>query len=273
MVGSTLGTGRADRCGRDGHPQEKEDRAPFGPSVWFAIEGGRDAGADPRRLLPMLCKAGGIDKTAIGAIRIVGDKSYAEIAKDKVEGFMATLGGDMALDDGSALERLNEAPNLPERSKPPFRKGGGRGGFGGGKPGYKGERKGGGDYSSDRKPHRGRDRDDAADRPVKPRPAKPRPAGDKPAYDKPRGERSEKGKFDKPRGDKPRGDKPKFDKPRADKPRGGDKPKFEKPKGPPPPKGKPNSKKNKARRSDASNTSKRFTLRVEKGKSRDSVQI
>ena len=113
--------------------KKKEDRAPFGPSVWFAIEGGRDAGADPRRLLPMLCKAGGIDKTAIGAIRIVGDKSYAEIAEDKVEGFMATLGGDMALDDGSALERLNEAPNLPERSKPPFRKGGGRGGFGGGR--------------------------------------------------------------------------------------------------------------------------------------------
>jgi ATP-dependent RNA helicase DeaD len=249
--------------------KKKEDRAPFGPSVWFAIDGGRDAGADPRRLLPMLCKAGGIDKTAIGAIRIVGDKSYAEIAEDKVEGFMATLGGEMALDDGSALERLSVAPNLPERSKPPFRKGGGggRGGFGGGKPGgYKGERKGGGDFKGDRKPYR--DRDGDADRTVKPRAAKPRPHGDKPAFDKPRGDRSEKGKFDKPRSDKPRGDKPWGDKPRGDKPHGdkprGDKPKFDnprasKPKGPQPPKGKPNSKKNKARRSDASNTSKRFT--------------
>ncbi|NIZ14370.1 DEAD/DEAH box helicase [Phaeobacter sp. HF9A] len=244
--------------------KKKEDRAPFGPSVWFSIAGGRDAGADPRRLLPMLCKAGGIDKSAIGAIRITDKQSYAEIAQDKVEGFMATLAGEMALDDGSALERLNEAPNLPQRSKPPFRKGGGdrgdrgeRGSYdrkpAGDRGGY--ERKGGagrrddrgdskGEYKGERKPRW--DRDESAEPAIKPRAAKPRPSGERPAYDKPRGD---KPKFDKPRGDK------KFDKPRADKP-----------KGPPPPKGKPNSKKNKARASGpASDTSKRFTPPKKKG--------
>ena len=255
--------------------KEREPRAPFGPSVWFSIDAGRDSGADPRRLLPMLCKAGGLDKTAIGAIRILDDVSYAEIAQDKAEGFLAMLGTDMALDDGSKLSQLAEAPVLPERKKPPFRKGGGRGGFGGdrGDRGDRGERNYGGDRGDrgDRGPRKPRYQSDE-ERPVSARPAKPRPSGDKPQYDKPkfdkprkyedRGDapRSKKSDFDKPKRGKDGGpgkgkfDKPKFDKPKSDRPRN------EKPKGPPPPVGKPTSKKNKARAAaSASDTSKRFT--------------
>ncbi len=280
-----------------GKKKEREPRAPFGPSVWFSIASGRDTGADPRRLLPMLCKAGGIDKTAIGAIRILDDVSYAEIAQDKAEGFVAMLGGEMALDDGSKLAQLAEAPVLPERKKPPFRKEGGRGGFGGdrgdrgdrGPREDRGERSYGGDRGDrgdrgpreDRKPYRSDDRaprkprfQSEEERPFSARPAKPRSSGDKPKFDKPKfdkpkGDKSwgDKPRSDKPRGDKPWGDKPRSDKPWGDKPRGEkgkfDKPKFDKPrgdrpKGPPPPEGKPSSKKNKARAS-ASDTSKRFT--------------
>ncbi|WP_420003534.1 DEAD/DEAH box helicase [Arenibacterium sp. LLYu02] len=238
--------------------KEREPRAPFGPSVWFSIASGRDTGADPRRLLPMLCKAGGIDKTAIGAIRILDDVSYAEIAQDKAEGFVAMLGGEMALDDGSKLAQLAEAPVLPERKKAPFRKEGGRGGFGGdrgdrgdrgerrdrGDRGDRGERSYGGDRGDrgdreERKPYRSDDRgprkpryQSDEERPVSARPAKPRHGEDKPQYDKP--------KFDKPRkyedrGDAPRGKKSDFDKPRHSKDGApakarSDKPKFDKPK-------------------------------------------
>ena len=38
-------------------PPAKE-RAPFGPSAWFALSVGRDDRAEPRWLLPMLCRAG-----------------------------------------------------------------------------------------------------------------------------------------------------------------------------------------------------------------------
>ncbi|MGR3363588.1 MAG: DEAD/DEAH box helicase, partial [Maritimibacter harenae] len=56
-----------------------EPRKEFGPATWFAVSGGRDAGAEPRRLLPMLCKAGGLSKDDIGAIRVQKDQSYVQI--------------------------------------------------------------------------------------------------------------------------------------------------------------------------------------------------
>ncbi len=194
----------------------REERAPFGPSVWFSIAGGRDNGADPRRLLPQLCKAGGLTKSDIGAIRIQKDVSYAEILESKLSSFLETLGSDMVLDDGEAVTRLANPPKLDDRGKPPFKKGGG---------GFKkdGPRGGG-------RPHRGqsdrpRGRDDNSGKPeFAGKPAKPRGAsGGKPGG-KP---------FGKPAG--------KF----AGKP-------GDKPKGPPPPKSKANSKKNKARAANSS---------------------
>ena len=49
-------------------------REAFGPSVWFSLEGGRDADAEPRRLLAMLCRIGNLSKEDIGAIRIQTDR-------------------------------------------------------------------------------------------------------------------------------------------------------------------------------------------------------
>ncbi len=40
------------------------------PMVWFRLNIGRDRNADPRWLLPLICRAGGVTKSEIGAIRI-----------------------------------------------------------------------------------------------------------------------------------------------------------------------------------------------------------
>ncbi len=40
------------------------------PMVWFRLNIGRERNADPRWLLPLICKAGGISKAEIGAIKI-----------------------------------------------------------------------------------------------------------------------------------------------------------------------------------------------------------
>jgi ATP-dependent RNA helicase DeaD len=61
-----------------------EPRAPFGPSVWFSITGGRAKGAEPRRYLPMLCKAGNITKDDVGAIRIQETESFVELRKESL---------------------------------------------------------------------------------------------------------------------------------------------------------------------------------------------
>ena len=214
-------------------------REPFGPSIWFSIAVGRDDGADPRRLLPMLCRAGGITKSDIGAIRIQGDQSYAEIREEKAEGFLETLGAEMVLDDGTAIQKLDTPPNIPATRPSGPRKPGG-------KPAHRGKRPYDGPRDNDRPRHdrKPEHRSDAPKPFKKPvhggkgseagpefsaKPAKPAGKSAAPTADKPRS---------KPQG-KPQG-KPgaKFKDGAKDK-RG--------PKGPPPPKGKPNSKKNKAR--------------------------
>jgi len=72
--------------------EKPKPRAPFGASVWFSITGGRAKNAEPRRYLPMLCKAGNITKDDIGAIRIQETESFVEIREVAVSGFLKEIG-------------------------------------------------------------------------------------------------------------------------------------------------------------------------------------
>ena len=96
-----------------------EPRAAFGPSVWFSVEGGRAAGAEPRRLLPMLCKIGNLSREDIGAIRIQNDVSLVEIRQDAVQGFLSAVGPDGTLEGGAKLTRLDTPPAIADRGARP----------------------------------------------------------------------------------------------------------------------------------------------------------
>ncbi|MEL7211842.1 MAG: DEAD/DEAH box helicase [Pseudomonadota bacterium] len=250
-------------------------RKAFGPSVWFSVAGGRAAGAEPRRLLPMLCKAGGLTKEDIGAIRVQQDVSYVELREGAVDGFLSELGEAMTVEDGAAVTRLEKAPDLgPSGGKPGRFKGKPRVG----KREY-GDKPRGPKRENDDKPRKPRaEKTDGTTVPVDwndaptPRVKKPKGA---PKGGAPKSRSKERREYDgavapkrRAEGDAPKrrsfDDKPKR---RADgdgKPKrtfeGEGKPKrrsdaadpskrFERPgkKGPPPPKGKPNSKKNRAR--------------------------
>jgi ATP-dependent RNA helicase DeaD len=152
---------------RDDAGFERGERAPRerGPAMqgnWFRLSVGRADRADPKWLVPMLCKLGGIRKQDIGAIRIAGDHTLVEIASDKAERFASCA----------------SATDPDEISIEPARApagGGGRGGPGGKPPrgpnrGF--ERKGG--YREDA-PWSNAERGgaEAGER----RPSKPRPAG------------------------------------------------------------------------------------------------
>ena len=77
-------------------------RPPRGPSrgpshtpdrnyTWFTINVGRSKNADPKWLIPMLCRRGNITKRAIGKIQILARDTRVEIANDAVESFAAAL--------------------------------------------------------------------------------------------------------------------------------------------------------------------------------------
>lgn len=271
-----------------------EKREEFGPSVWFAVSGGRAADAEPRRILPMVCGAGDLSKDDIGAIRIQQDHSLVQIKESSVARFLNAVGPSMELEKGVTLTKLDKAPDFDRGARPAANRGP--------KPerkpyGDKPERKSYDDkperksYDDRPKPEPRAERAEPAVEAVQevaakpapkssapidwndaptPRVRKPKPADRKPAgkptgkpYGKADGPARERkpyqGKSDGPaRERKPYGDKPGGERP----PRRSES-EFQaqpykgkgKPKGPPPPEGRPDSKKNIARAAARANAS------------------
>lgn len=253
-------------------------RPAFGDSVWFSVSVGRKDNAEPRWLLPAMCRAGDLTKDDIGAIRIQQNASFVEVLKTSVDGFLKAIGSDMKLDDGAVVTKLDKAPDLANMPRPtgkPERKGDGERPFK--KKPYDNNKP----YEKkpyDKKPYEAKDRPEpglpkggkaVAD--ARPEGAvtehKPRPAGDKKPYEKkpygkkPEGKKPyEKKPFDKKGGDKKPYDKKGDDKKPFDKKDGGKKPYAKKddggaPRGKPAHGGKPAGKRPAA---SAEDTSKRF---------------
>jgi ATP-dependent RNA helicase DeaD len=55
--------------------------------AWFRIEVGRAKGADPKWIVPMICRAGGITKGDIGTIRIFDQETKFEVSAEVAERF------------------------------------------------------------------------------------------------------------------------------------------------------------------------------------------
>jgi ATP-dependent RNA helicase DeaD len=158
--------------GRDSAP-----RAEFGKSVWFTVSTGRNDGAEPRTLLPMLCRVGDMTRDDIGAIRVQPRHSYVEVAEGAVSKLINALGKDMKAEDGVNLTRLDGVPDFGPRTPRPDNKGSGKARF----------------DKEARPPHRGKPSYD----PDAPKPAhKPRPPRD----DAPASEHKPRSNDSKPRG-------------------------------------------------------------------------
>jgi ATP-dependent RNA helicase DeaD len=77
---------------RESAPRPKKTGpALAGGSVWFRLNVGREKNADPRWLLPMICRQGGVTKREIGAIRIFDHETRVEIAGEVSESFLANV--------------------------------------------------------------------------------------------------------------------------------------------------------------------------------------
>ncbi len=63
--------------------------APGGSGVWFRVNIGREEDADPRWLVPLLCKKGGVEKRHIGELRIRDRDTFFEVAPDVADRFDA----------------------------------------------------------------------------------------------------------------------------------------------------------------------------------------
>ena len=109
-------------------PGSRDDRGEPGPragfegSTWFMINAGRRHNADPRWLLPLICRYGHVNRSEIGAIRIAANESYFEVTQRATPGFVkalrrATIAPE---DEGLIIEQAAPRDSAPSRkgSKP-----------------------------------------------------------------------------------------------------------------------------------------------------------
>jgi ATP-dependent RNA helicase DeaD len=111
-----------------GCPAEKPARFDNSEAVWFEMSVGRNGNADPRWLVPLICRRGHVTKRDIGSIRIFDRETKFEIAAHAADRFLAAASRPDEKDEGVRFQ--------PSRGKPPSP--GGRGGHpGGNKPPFK----------------------------------------------------------------------------------------------------------------------------------------
>jgi len=118
------GPDRRDTRGAPGVPAKsqkaggKAPRAAFtGEAAWFRLDIGRSKNADPKWLLPMLCRKGNITKQDIGVIRIFENETKFEIAEPVAAQFAINMkrpGGDSI-----RLERLSGGLDQMSAEAPP----------------------------------------------------------------------------------------------------------------------------------------------------------
>ena len=77
--------------GRDERGGEPGPRPGFEDSTWFVINSGRRHNADPRWLLPLICRYGHVGRNDIGAIRVAANESYFEVTHRATPGFIKAL--------------------------------------------------------------------------------------------------------------------------------------------------------------------------------------
>ncbi len=113
---------------RDAARQERH-RPGFDDTVWFRIDVGRRQNAEPRWLLPLLCRRGHVTRNEIGAIRIGPNETHFQvprpIAARFAEAVARTAGGEDE-QDALHIEQTDQPPRDTARANRRANSDGGR---------------------------------------------------------------------------------------------------------------------------------------------------
>ena len=107
--------GRRQEAVREAAARPEKANIASGPMVWFSLNVGRSQKADPKWLLPLICRMGGVEKRDVGAIRIQDTETRFEITTARAEEFESNLPDDA--EDNVRVTR-SEAPGPSPRRDP-----------------------------------------------------------------------------------------------------------------------------------------------------------
>jgi ATP-dependent RNA helicase DeaD len=92
----------------DWNREKREAREQVSGAVWFRLNVGREKNADPKWLIPLICRRGHVTKPDIGAIRVFGRETKFEIMPAAAERFAAAVRDNN--DDGVRIEPAAAPP-------------------------------------------------------------------------------------------------------------------------------------------------------------------
>ena len=87
----------------------------IGPTVWFSLSVGRKQNAEPRWLIPLLCRSEAITKSEIGAIKMQPDETFVEIAASHADALIQAIGPKGTLQNNIRVTRLSGVPDVSPR--------------------------------------------------------------------------------------------------------------------------------------------------------------
>ena len=111
---------RPDRGPAHDRPPRGRAKADFADGHWIKLGVGRKNKADPKWLIPMLCKSGGFSRNEIGAILISPGFTHVELKPHAAEQLMAAAGAEQVIDNSIWVDRSAQPDGEVER--PPVRK-------------------------------------------------------------------------------------------------------------------------------------------------------
>lgn len=107
LIANTPEARQADR--------QERHRPGFEDVVWFRMDIGRRQNADPRWILPLLCRRGHITRNEIGAIRIGPNETHFQVPRAVAEKFVAAAARTADAEDGNDV-LIEHAPDGPREA-------------------------------------------------------------------------------------------------------------------------------------------------------------
>lgn len=106
----------ADLLGEDAPPKPRGARAGFEETTWFRLNVGRRQNADPRWILPLLCRRGHVGRGEIGAIRIAANETLFEVPTGLASRFLDAVRRTAEGEDEVDIQPAEGAPREERRA-------------------------------------------------------------------------------------------------------------------------------------------------------------
>ena len=91
--------------------QAEKHRPGFDDVVWFRMNLGRRQNADPRWILPLICRRGNVTKNDVGAIRIGPNETAFQVPRALANKFMSAVAKTATADDDVMIEVSDSPPS------------------------------------------------------------------------------------------------------------------------------------------------------------------